>query len=384
MIAAPTARTIYKKKQRNVLDLFSVEGEGGYEADNYTFMFKSSAFFNNNILPEVQKIINPSTRTINSFTIGSETYNYLDNVLRVSLGNNNVCVMYRDGTVDISKKTYNFPYLKSIMYDIRDTFTPSSYSTGGKQFQQMALLNNGDLVEFNVYDQTHTTLLTDVKQFLTKNQAHRSDAIVGMKNGEMYHVWVGPTPIGIHYDGNGTATGVQKINGLDHNDLLFCTIGDPPAAATYCKKSDPKNLYRFIKGYGTDFKITGFNTSPIESMTLTDPTEYYIDGMGQELNSLFLTNKKLIHKHTGSSYTASDWGAGGWTRSYDGETPKLYAKRIATPTSYSMIVEDMYGKFWVCNNGSAASSHGGFNKPISYVFFDTLKTYLEPIRAKIS
>jgi len=381
MIAAPTVRTIYKKKQRNVLDLFSVEGEGGYMSPNYTFMFKSSAFFNNNILTDVQNMI-ASTRTIKSFTLGTETYNYLDNVLRVSLGNNNECVMYRDGTVDINKKTYNFPYLKSVMYDIRDTFTPSSYAGGGSQYQQMLLLENGDLVEINTYTQTNSILLTDVKQFITKNQAHRTDAIIGMNNGDMYHVWVGPTPTGS--SGNGTATGVLKINGLNHNDLLFCTIGDPPAGATFCKKSDPQNLYRFIKGSGTSFKITGFNTTPIASMALTDPIEYYVDGMSQEFNSLFLTNKKLIHKHTGSWYTAVDWGAGGWTRSYDGETPKLYAKRIATPTAYSMIVEDMYGKFWLCNNGGATSSPGGFNKPISYDFFDTLKTYLEPIRAKIS
>lgn len=381
MIAAPTVRTIYKKKQRNVLDLFSVEGEGGYVWTNFTFMFKSSAFFNNNILSDVRGVIAPS-RTIKSFNLGGETYNYLDNVLRVSLGNSNTCVMYRDGTVDISKKTYNFPYLSTIMYDIRDTFTPSSYAGGGGQYQQMLLLDNGDLVVVNTYTQTNSVLLSDVKEFLTKNQAHRSDAIVGMKNGDMYHVWVGPTPVGSN-DGNGTATGVHKINGLNHNDLLFCTIGDPPAAATFCKKSDPKNIYRFIKGYGTNFKITGFNTTPIASMELTDPTEYYVDGMSQEFNSLFLTNKKFIHKSTGNgsggySYTANDWGYG-WTRSFEGETPKIFAKKIATPTAYSMIVEDAFGKFWLCNNSSYVLA-----KPVSYTFFDTLKTYLEPIRAKIS
>jgi hypothetical protein len=381
MIAAPTFRTIYKKKQRNVLDLFSVEGEGGYQQQNYTFMFKSSAFFNNNILPAVQNII-ASSRTIKSFTLSGQTFNYLDNVLRVSLGNHNVCVMYRDGTIDIGKKTYNFPYLASIMYDIRDTFTPSSYSTGGAQYQQMLLLDNGDLVAINTYTQKNTTLLTDVKQFLTKNQAHRSDAIVGMKNGDMYHVWVGPTPTGSN-DGNGTATGVQKINGLNHNDLLFCTIGDPPAAATFCKKSDPQNIYRFIKGYSTNFKITGFNTTPIASMALTDPTEYYVDGMSQEFNSLFLTNKKFIHKSTGDgggnySYTANDWGYG-WTRGFTSESPAIFAKKIATPTAYSMIIEDSFGKYWLCQNNNYVLS-----KPIRYVFFDTLKTYLEPIRAKIN
>jgi hypothetical protein len=382
MFAAPTVKTIYKRKKRNVLDLFSVEGEGGYLFQNYTFMFKSSAFFNNNILASVKSIINP-TRQIKSFTISGETYNYLDNILRISLGNQNVCAIFRDGTIDINQNTTSFPYIKDNVFNVRDTFTPSTYATDGTQFQQMLLMNNGDLVAIDCLKKTNKILLTGVEEFVTKNQGHRSDAMVGMKNGDLYHVWIGPTPVGSPYnDGNGTATGVEKINGIKYKDILFCTMGDPPAAATFCLKNDRKNIYRFIKGHGTDFKIKGVETTPIASMKLTDPTEYYVDGMSQEFNSLFLTNKNLIHKSTtdgsgnySESYKRSEW-VYGWSRNFESETPKIFARKIATPTAYTMIVEDIFGKFWFCGNSNYVMT-----KPTSYNFFDTLKTYLEPIRA---
>lgn len=376
MFATPTLKTIYKRKKRNVLDLFSVEGEGGYLSPNYTFMFKSSAFFNNDILGSVKNIINPS-RQIKSFTISGETYNYLDNILRISIGNHNVCAIYRDGTIDIDKSTSSFLYIKDNVFNVRDTFTPSSYATDGTQYQQMLLMNNGDLVLIDCLKKTNKTLLTGVDQFITKNQAHRCDALIAMKNDDVYHVWIGPTPTWAN--GNGTTSGVLKVNGIKASSILFASLGDNPAHAIFCLKSDKKNLYRFIKGVNTDFTIKGVNTTPIPSMTLSDPTEYYVDGMAQEFNGLYLTNKKLMHRHTGSSYTSNDFSVG-WDRPFVG-SPNIYARKIATPTSYSMIIEDIFGKFWLCNNGAATSSWGGFNQPISYAFFDTLKTYLVPIRA---
>jgi hypothetical protein len=376
MFAAPTVKTIYKRKKRNVLDLFSVEGEGGYFSQNYTFMFKSSAFFNDNILASVKGVINP-TKAIKTLTIAGKNYNYIDNTLRVSLGNNNNCVIYRDGTIDINKSTSLFPFVRDNCFNVRDTFTPSSYATDGTQFQQMLLMDNGDLILIDCLKKTNKTLLTGVDQFITKNQAHRCDAIIAMKNDDVYHVWIGPTPVGVA--GNGTASGVVKVNGIKASSILFASIGDNPAHAVFCLKSDKRNLYRFVKGVNTDFTIKGVDTTPITNMKLTDPEEYYVDGMAQEFNGLYLTNKKLMHRHTGCSYTSNDFSVG-WDRPFT-DTPTIYARKISTPTAYSMIVEDIFGKFWLCDNGSAIAACGGFGKPDSYVYFDNLKTYLEPIRA---
>ena len=268
MLASPTFRSSFKEKERDVLNLFTVEGEGGYLPLEYSFMFKGSAFFTSEIANSVANVVKDDSR-IKSFVIPgtSTTVKYMDNVLRVVLGNHNQCILYRDGKVDIGNNTYDFPYMRTIMYEIKDTFCPSSYSEGGAQYQQMLLLNNGDLVFINPYNKTNVTALTGVQKFLSKNQAHRSDAIVGCENGDVYHVWVGPTPRPDN-DGNGTPSGVIKINGIRHTDLLFCTMGDAPANCTFCLKSDPQKIYRFTKT-GTNFKITGLPISfhKIEKIT---------------------------------------------------------------------------------------------------------------------
>lgn len=387
MLASPTFRSSFKEKERDVLNLFTVEGEGGYLSLEYSFMFKGSAFFTTSIAATVTNVVKDDTR-IKSLVIPgtSTTVKYMDNVLRVVLGNNNQCIMYRDGKVDIGNNTYDYPYMRTIMYDIKDTFCPSSYSTGGDQYQQMLLLNNGALVYVNTYTRTSgVTALTGVQKFLSKNQAHRSDAIVGCENGDIYHVWVGPTPTNPpHYDGNGTASGVIKIDGIKHTDLLFCTIGDPPACCTYALKSDPQNIYRFVKGYGTNFKITGLPTSPLtgsglENMRLTGD-EYYVDGMSQEFSTLYLTNKRMIHRNSVTDYTRSTWNYG-WDRELFPATPtasnpSIPAKKIVTPTAYTMIIEDAFGKYWLCVD----ESNRVLKKPVSYTFFDQLKSYLLPIR----
>jgi hypothetical protein len=399
MLASPTFRSSFKEKERDVLNLFTVEGEGGYGATEYSFMFKGSAFFTPSIATSVAAVIKDDTR-IKSFVIPgtSTTVKYMDNILRIVLGNQNKCVMYRDGKVDRANVTYDYPYMRTIMYDIKDTFCPSSYSTDGSQFQQMLLLNNGNLIYVNTSSLTNgVTALTGVQKFLAKNQAHRSDAIVGCNNGDVYHVWVGPTPnpTSNYADGTGTPSGVIKINGIKHTDILFCTIGDAPANCIFCLKNDPQKLYRFVKGYGYNFKITGLNTTPItassglENMRLTGD-EYYVDGMAQEFSSLFLTNKRMIHRSTTvgndvylDGYKRSTW-LYGWERELfpatpTGSNPSIPAKKIVTPTAYSMIVEDAFGKYWICN---LAPSPNLFvlRKPVSYTFFDQLKTYLLPIR----
>jgi hypothetical protein len=199
---------------------------------------------------------------------------------------------------------------------------------------------------------------------------------VALKNGDMYHVWCGPTP---NHSGNGTASGVIKIPNIKYSDIKFCAIGDPPACAVVCFKNEPNKLYRFEKGYGTNFKITGIKSTPISSMTLEND-EYYIHGMSHEFNSLFITNKKIMGRGAGASYTSDEWSIS-WDRlnyptSPTPSNPVIQPKQIVTPTAYSMIIEDNEGKYWFCGKGSRYM----LQQPISYEFFDSLKTFLDPIR----
>ena len=369
MLASPTFRSMYKEKERDVLNLFTVEGEGGYRSGEYSFMFKGSAFFTPDIANKVEAVIKDKTR-IKTFVIPgtTTTVKYMNNVLRFVLGNDNQCVMYRDGTVDIAGANYNYPYLKTIMYNIKDTFCPSTYATDPERYQQMLLLVNGDLVYINTKTRsTEVVELTGVQKFLTKNQAHKCDAIVGCTNGDVYHVWVGPVLSG--NDGNDTISGSLKILNLKHTDLLFCTLGDDPENCVFCKKTEPQKLYRFIKngsGSGTDFKIVGLDTTSI--ITLTGD-EYFIDGMAHKESLLLITNKNIIARN-------NRWtGSGNWERPLS-DNPTIYPKKIVTPTAYSMIIEDVYGKYWLCNEASEQT----LEKPVSYTFFDQLKTYLLPIR----
>ena len=371
MLATPTFRSMFKEKERDVLNLFTVEGEGGYKAPEYSFMFKGSAFFTPDIAKSVEDIIKDNTR-IKTIKIPktNTTVKYMENVLRVVLGNENKCVMYRDGKVDISNNTYDYPYLKTIMYDIKDTFCPSSYAENdSSRYQQMLLLVNGDLVYINPKTKKEDEELTGVQKFLTKNRGHKCDAIVGCTNGDVYHVWTGPAPI--EQDGNGTNSGSLKISNLKHTDLLFCTLGDDPENCVFCKKSEPQKLYRFKKngnGSGTNFKIVGLGTTPI--ITLTGD-EYFVDGMAHEENLLLITNKKIIAKH-------NRWKeSGNWERLLS-QNPKIYPKKIITPTAYSMVIEDIYGKYWLCDIDGNSDQY--LKKPVPYTFFDTLKSYLTPIR----
>lgn len=376
MIALPTFRNSYYKKQRDVLQLFQLEGEGGYESKNFTFTYNSSAFFTTNVGLSVTAIVADDTR-VKTLTVGSTTYNYMDNVLRIVLGNNNKCVIFRDGYVDINNSTSFFPYLTSVMSNIRDTFTPSSYATGNTQFKQLLLLKNGDLVEIDCYNKTNTTLLTGVQTFLTKNQAHKADAIVGMNNGDVYHVWVGPTPV--NDLGNGTATGSIKINGLNHNNLLFVCTSDIPANSVFCYKNDRKNLYKFTNGNRSNFKITGYSTTPIASMALTG-NEYYIDGISNEFNNITLTNKRFRVRSGAlmdSIGTVALFDSQDWTYSKDYDL--IDSKSLLNPTSYSVIVEDVNGNYYAAFESRSSSAYT-VSRPEAYTQFDDLRQYLTAIK----
>jgi hypothetical protein len=409
MIASPTFRSMFKEKERDVLNLFTVEGEGGYGyADiGYTFMYKGSAFFPNDVKNTLTGIIKYGK--IETITVNGVTINYLKDVLRIATGNQNLCILYRNGSTDIAGANYNYPYLGSIMYTIKDTFCPSNYSAN---YRQILLLNTGELVEINCKTggTNKKVLLTGVQKILAKNQAHQTDILVGLTNGDVYQVWI-PSPAAS--GGNGQSdSGVEKIDGLNHNDVLFFALGDPPASCFFCKKDDRQRLYKLIKpGNSASFKITGIDTFPLDltnpsittnstyrplhNMTLTGD-EYYVDGMSQEFNTLLLTNKRIIHRTCtrtgGENLQAQDaiWRYG-WEKDMfpaipTAADPIIAAKKIITPTAYTMIIEDVYGKYWICRMGGASTTSLNYTryyymeKPIPYTFFDTLKSYLIPIR----
>ncbi len=369
MFGVFTLRDVPIVEKRDVLNLFDVEGEGGYRNRQYTFMDGSSAYFNDAILSEVKTQIKDDTK-IKKIEIGGENYNYLDNVLRVVLGNNNKCIMFRDGTVDISGKSYVYPYLKDNWNKVIDTFTPSVYGTEG---EQLFLMRDGRVIIINTVTRVEgKILLSDAEYLMTKNQAHRCDCILAMRDGSMRQAWMKSSyKDGVDGGTNETATGSLLIPNIKHEDVQFCAVGDNPATKVVCFKNDLKNIYQF-KLNGA-FKITGVG-SKISQLTLTDPDEYYKSGMSQEFNLVLLTNKRLIVGNCGG-YLSTSLGS---IKTY----PLVGGDKVVTPTAYTNIIKMLDGSYYITPqaSGDDTSSCKSVKAPEPYTYFNKLKEYLTPLR----
>jgi hypothetical protein len=371
-----TLRANFIPEERNCLQLFDVEGEGGYRNRQYTFMDSATAYFHDSMDSTIRGICSDDSK-IKKINIGADTYNYIDNVIRIVMGNNNQCILYRDGTVDVGGTNYPYPWLKDNWTRIRDTFTPSIYGDRGEQY---LLMDNGDLVLIDVYNRTDGIVkLSGVQKILTKNQAHWTDMIVGMLDGSIYQAW-------IRSDGknaNNTPTGVLKINGLNVDDIQFCTCGDNPITKVFCYKNDLKKIYRFTISDSDPnrLKISGVGAE-IKQLTLTDPNEYYISGMSQEFNLILLTNKRLIYCHTSPSRR---------TYYYNITDPAdltyifhnlVGGSKIVTPTAYTNIIKMNDESYYITPqvDGGDEDYCVRLLPPEPYTYFNTLKNYLTPIR----
>ena len=371
MFGVFTLRDVPIVEKRDVLNLFDVEGEGGYLNRQYTFMDGSSAYFSDGILDEVKNQLKDDTK-IKKIVIDGQNYNYLDNVLRVVLGNNNKCIMFRDGTVDISGRSYEYPYLKDNWNKVADTFTPSIYGTAG---EQLFLFKDGSVVIINTVNRTEgKILLSDAEYLMTKNQAHRCDCILAMKDGSMRQAWI---KSGGGSGTNGTATGSLLIPNIKHEDVQFCAVGDNPASKVVCFKNDLKNIYQFT--VNDSFKITGVGNK-ISQLTLTDPDEYYKSGMSQEFNLVLLTNKRVIVANCGDGYESKSIAS---IKRYS----LVGGDKIVTPTAYTNIIKMLDGSYYITPPGGGGGSGLGDNDssvlvaaPIPYTYFNKLKEYLNPLK----
>lgn len=373
MFGAFTLRTVFIPEERNVLQLFDVEGEGGYRNRQYTFMDSATAYFHDSMESTIKGMCSDDSK-IKQINIGAETYNYIDNVIRVVMGNNNKCIIYRDGTVDVSGKNYEYPWLKDNWTRIRDTFTPSVY---GDTKDQYLLLDNGDLVIINTASlDDATTKLTGIEKILTKNQAHRCDMIVAGLDGKMYQCWAKAAS---EHNGNPAATGVRLINGISNNDIQFCTCGDNPITKVFCYKNDLKKIYRF-KMNGV-YYIDGPGDE-ITQLRLTDPNEYYISGMSQEFNLILLTNKRLIY-----CFTSSNPDNGTYEQTNPAKLTYVFndlvgGNKVVTPTAYTNIIKMNDGSYYITPQASGGdlSPCWTLKAPEPYYYFNTLKDYLTPLR----
>jgi hypothetical protein len=369
-----TLRNVPNIEQRDVLNLFDVEGEGGYRNKQYTFMDGATAYFNDGILADVQKQLKDDTK-LKKIVIDGQNYNYLENVLRVVLGNENKCIMFRDGTVDISGKSYDYPYLKNNWNQVIDTFTPSIWGTEG---EQLFLMRDGRVIIINTVTRVDGRLLFNepAQYIMTKNQAHRCDCIIAMIDGSMRQAWIRSDSK--DNDTNKTNTGSLLIPNIKHENVQFCAVGDNPATKVVCFKNDLKSIYQFkLNGI---FKITGVGDK-ISGLTLTDPDEYYISGMSQEFNLVLLTNKRLIVGNCKETYEATKLSSITKHTLTGGD-------KIVTPTAYTNIIKMLDGTYYITppdgdptgTKNNDTSSCYSVDPPIPYTYFNKLKEYLTPLK----
>jgi hypothetical protein len=355
------------------LDKFSLQGEGGYEGYAYTFVDRGSAFFseeekNAYIIPTASST---NAARIKTFSLGANTYYYLDNVLKISSGNYNKTIMYRDGNVDYNSKASGrgssyIKWIKDNLYNIADIFCPSNYGT---TLTQLFLLNDGDLYAVDVENDTQQKLLSNVDRFLSKNASHNRDIIVSQFDGTMYQAWVkGGDPIA------DSSNGVSLINGVNAYDVLFCYIGDPPWAKGVCLKSDRKKIYRFNLTGGHIIK--GMSNTPFAE--LTDPDEDFIHGVAHEFNAVFLTNKKIHLYHHDYNGNVASW----YSTTYTDYSTFNFTNglKFVTPTSYSVIIEATDGYYLMDELSGPGRNIISLQAPVKYDFYTALKEYLYPLR----
>lgn len=348
------------------LNKFTLQGEGGYQSYAYTFVDRGTCYFSAQEKNGYISDIISNQNLIKTLTLGSYTYYYVENILKIASGNANKVMIYQDGSIDIGGKRTKFPWIADNLYNFADIFCPSNYAA---YYTQFFLMKTGELYEVNCNTKTKTLLLSDVNNILCRNPSHACDILVAKNNGEVWHAWLKNS------GGNrnsGQASGVCQVVGLNVQDIYFSTIADNPWGAFICYSSDKRKLYRLT----TDSVGRHTSVDPTPYITLTDPDEHYLHGQGNEFHTVVITNKKLYDYHDR-----------GWNADYyDVHTYDfLNGVQISTPTAYSMMIEATDGYYFMDQTGAEQQNvtereKYGLNAPIKYDFYNTLVTYLKAKR----
>ena len=346
------------------LNKFSLEGEGGYESYAYTFVDRGKAYFDATEKNAYIKPMLSNDSLIKTLVLGTYTYYYLENVLKIASGNENKVILFRDGSVDTGGARTSFPWIADNLTNIADIFCPSNYSGN---LIQLFSMKTGELYAVDCKNKTTTLLDTNVDRMVCKNPSHACDILYSKYNGDVHHAWV--TNSGGNLN-SGEPTGTCQVAGLKFQDLAFASIADNPWGAFICYKDDRRTLYRLT----TDANGRHLGVQAAAYDTLTDTAEYYLHAQGNEFHTVVLSNKKIYDYHDRL------WNNTGHYRIV--EHNFTTGIRISTPTSYSMMIEATDG-YWFMDQTGTGSGHTGYglNAPIKYGFYQTLVDYLLPLRS---
>lgn len=374
-------------KRQDLLNRFTLQGEGGYEPDSFNFVDKgimyATADFKNSYY---DGILGAAGHTTYAYTTSFNgiTYYGLKNILRMCTGNANSSAIFRDGMVftagETPKGPHYYPWIKEHLHEFKDIFMPSSY---GGYYLQAVLLTSGNLYELDLdgrYDPP-TLIMSNVDRFICINQSHSSDFIVATTTDEVWHIelnsgsWsTGSTAI--QHRKNQILAGPGTSIGLKASEVEFMQLGDGNNSCYVCYTADKTKVYNIAAGlreagHGPAGLLAYVKNTPYTGITLT-PGEYFIDGSSNECHYTFLTNK---HVHT----FRSDTYGGGFSHTTFSWAPGVSAIRMATATSYYMSVQLTDG-FYKLDGSICAGGYTGFTP---FVIWNTLVQNLSTGRPDI-
>jgi len=280
---------VQPEKRQNLLDRFTLQGEGGYAWNTFNFVNRGDVYapvgYANTVYPNVlsgSPAVPSPYYTTYAYTTSFEgtTYYGLSSILRIGAGNRNQGAVFRDGKVfymdydfDANSRPINYrpsgpheyAWIKNNIHKFKDLFMPSSYS---HYRCQAVLLTSGELYELDLDNRPSTpvSILNDVDRILAINQAHNSDFIVAKKDHTVWHVALA---------GNLTPTSGQsearQIPNLDARSINFIQIGDPWNSLYVCLTSDNTKVYRLTtdmtnpRSLGKFQWITGVSNTPMNT-----------------------------------------------------------------------------------------------------------------------
>lgn len=280
---------VQPNKRQNLLDRFTLQGEGGYGWNTFNFVNRGDVYatvgYANTIYPNVlggSPSVPAPYYTTYAYTTSFEgtTYYGLSGILRIGAGNRNQGAIFRDGKVfymdydlDSNNRPINnrpsgphlYNWARDNMHRFKDLFMPSSYSN---YRCQAVLLTSGELYELDLDNRPSSPplILNDVDRILAINQAHNADFIVAKKDHTVWHVALAGNLIPA--SGQSEA---RQIPNLDARSINFIQIGDPWNSLYVCLTSDNTKIYRLLsdmsepRSLGKFQWITGVSNTPMST-----------------------------------------------------------------------------------------------------------------------
>jgi len=288
----------------NVLERFTLGGEGGYLWNTYIYQCMDKVFTRYTPWTYKTDVIDRHSQYTDS---NGTTYWVNHGVLRSCIGNENQTCIYRDGHVMSKAGDFQLDWIPNNLDDIQDIFMPSSYES---TYIQIFLMNDGRLLQIPVQllyanrnrstqESSITTIngtttdgdtvaLDNVTEILAINQAHNEDCIVKTDDNRVWHV-----------GGRTRYITARQIPDLNADEVMFCQLGDTWDSAYVVYNDRPAELYRLTFNDGAvrdlvTFKwINGVEACP-NTLINMDDDEQFVHGCSNEFHAGFVTNKRII------------------------------------------------------------------------------------------